>query len=164
MTSIDKFKKAFDSSNGKSIMSEKLEIGSNGKSVQQLQTLLNRVGASLAVDGKFGKKTDHAVKTVQKHLGLTADGVIGPRTWAMLLELASKGKKVSGLDVAVTIGKAVIEEEGDEFEVTVGEAVIEEGGDEFEVTVGEAVIEDVDSPVELTYGDAVIEDDDGPTK
>jgi peptidoglycan hydrolase-like protein with peptidoglycan-binding domain len=57
-----------------------LEIGAKGDAVKQLQGL---VGAK--VDGGFGPATDTAVKAAQKQLGLTADGVVGAKTWAALL-------------------------------------------------------------------------------
>ena len=57
-----------------------LEIGAKGDAVKQLQGL---VGAK--VDGGFGPATDAAVKATQKALGLTADGVVGAKTWAALL-------------------------------------------------------------------------------
>lgn len=37
------------------------------------------------IDGEFGSKTYNAVVTFQRANGLTADGVIGPATWAKLL-------------------------------------------------------------------------------
>ena len=36
-------------------------------------------------DGKFGKQTEAAVKAFQKDNGLTADGVIGKKTWDALM-------------------------------------------------------------------------------
>ncbi|KJJ83456.1 secreted protein containing Peptidoglycan binding-like domain protein [Candidatus Omnitrophus magneticus] len=38
------------------------------------------------VDGKLGPKTKEAIKAFQQANGLTADGVIGKRTWAKLKE------------------------------------------------------------------------------
>lgn len=51
---------------------------------KELQTLLNKYGAGLTVDGVLGQKTAAAIKTVQKKLGLTADGCAGQATWAKL--------------------------------------------------------------------------------
>ena len=36
------------------------------------------------VDGRLGKKTRTAIKAFQKKHGLTADGVIGEKTWSVL--------------------------------------------------------------------------------
>ena len=62
-----------------------LRRGSQGDEVADLQTILNaRYGADLDVDGNFGKATEAAVKAFQKSHGLTADGVVGPKTWKAL--------------------------------------------------------------------------------
>lgn len=60
--------------------SEKLRWGSQGASVEQLQSALNNEGASLAVDGKFGPLTHSAVKDYQQTNGLQVDGVVGSET------------------------------------------------------------------------------------
>ena len=59
---------------------EKLRWGSQGSSVEQLQTALNDHGDSLSVDGKFGKLTHGAVKDFQRSHGLKIDGIVGPET------------------------------------------------------------------------------------
>jgi len=57
--------------------------GSQDKeTVKYLQSKLNAVGASLVVDGIFGAKTEAAVIAFQRAKGLTADGIVGPKTWA----------------------------------------------------------------------------------
>lgn len=48
-----------------------------GDWVWALQWLLNVNGATLFIDGKFGKKTDMAVRVFQTSRGLTIDGKIG---------------------------------------------------------------------------------------
>lgn len=58
--------------------------GSRGQSVKDLQVLL---GFKIsAVDGDFGAKTDAAVRAFQSANGLTADGHVGPKTWAALMK------------------------------------------------------------------------------
>lgn len=62
-----------------------LRRGNQGDEVADLQTILNaRYGADLEVDGNFGKATEAAVKAFQKANGLTADGVVGTKTWKAL--------------------------------------------------------------------------------
>jgi peptidoglycan hydrolase-like protein with peptidoglycan-binding domain len=39
----------------------------------------------IAVDGAFGVATDEAVANVQRLMGITVDGVVGPATWGVLL-------------------------------------------------------------------------------
>ena len=56
-----------------------LKLGSEGEDVKKLQT-------KLGVDpiGKFGPKTDSAVRSWQAANGLTADGIVGDSTWAKM--------------------------------------------------------------------------------
>ena len=62
-----------------------LRRGNQGEAVEELQALLNaKFGFSLEIDGNFGKATETAVKEFQKKNGLTADGVVGKKTWAAL--------------------------------------------------------------------------------
>ncbi|MFF2653672.1 C40 family peptidase [Streptomyces sp. NPDC058045] len=73
--------------------------GSSGSSVREAQCRLNAKGAKLAVDGQFGSATETAVKAFQKSAGLTADGVVGPKTWNKLAPASggsrdAKAKKV----------------------------------------------------------------------
>ena len=58
-----------------------LRCGSSGAEVMELQELLNLRGAALAVDGRFGKLTEAAVRRFQRENGLKADGVCGEKTW-----------------------------------------------------------------------------------
>ena len=64
-----------------------LRRGSKGEFVTMLQTELIRLGYALpkyGVDGDFGKETEMAVKYFQQDNLLTADGVVGPKTWKAL--------------------------------------------------------------------------------
>jgi putative chitinase len=69
-----------------------LKLGSEGEDVKKLQI-------KLGVDpiGKFGPKTDAAVKEWQSRNGLTADGVVGPNTWAKLM-----GESTTSAPVVIT--------------------------------------------------------------
>lgn len=57
-----------------------LRSGARGDDVRTLQRELQ-----IAADGLFGPKTEEAVILYQGEHGLTVDGVVGPRTWAVLL-------------------------------------------------------------------------------
>lgn len=61
-----------------------LSYGSSGDEVKKLQKALNEKGYSLDVDGKFGAKTQSAVKAYQQKNGLSVDGIVGKNTWNSL--------------------------------------------------------------------------------
>jgi putative chitinase len=56
-----------------------LKLGSEGEDVKKLQIKLG-----IEAIGKFGPKTDAAVKAWQSANGLTADGIVGAGTWAKM--------------------------------------------------------------------------------
>ncbi len=62
--------------------------GADGDAVTMLQKILASFEHGPwdpgAVDGDFGPATEKAVKQFQSDTGLTADGIVGQRTWAML--------------------------------------------------------------------------------
>lgn len=64
---------------------KQIGYGSQGDEVKELQTLLNKNGAKLTVDGIYGKNTQDAVRKYQKENGLSIDGVTGSNTWSSLL-------------------------------------------------------------------------------
>lgn len=55
------------------------------ESVVLLQDFLAAAGYEIAVDGDFGPKTDRIVKQFQEENGLVVDGVVGPKTWQVLI-------------------------------------------------------------------------------
>ena len=61
-----------------------ISYGSRGDDVKTLQELLNQNGYSLDVDGKFGPKTQAAVKDYQTKNNLKVDGIVGTNTWGAL--------------------------------------------------------------------------------
>lgn len=63
-----------------------VKSGSKGAAVKALQTELRAAGHSLTVDGSFGPKTKSAVVAYQKAQRLTADGVVGAKTWGSLVD------------------------------------------------------------------------------
>lgn len=53
--------------------------------VKKIQTALKNAGYEVGpIDGKMGRKTKEAVKDFQRENGLTADGIVGQKTWAKL--------------------------------------------------------------------------------
>jgi putative chitinase len=58
-----------------------LKRGDNNENVKLMQ---EKLGISPAVTN-FGPKTEEAVKEFQRKHGLTADGIVGPKTWEMIV-------------------------------------------------------------------------------
>ena len=61
-----------------------LKQGDSGDDVVILQKALTNAGFSVTADGTFGEYTKSAVIEFQHYQGLTADGVVGGKTWATL--------------------------------------------------------------------------------
>ncbi|MBD2250540.1 peptidoglycan-binding domain-containing protein [Nostoc parmelioides] len=61
-----------------------LRQGDSGAAVAELQRLLNAKGVKVSVDGIFGAGTQAAVIKFQRANGLTADGIVGSKTWVAL--------------------------------------------------------------------------------
>lgn len=110
-----------------------LRRGDKGTNVNDLQRLLNASGHALLVDGDFGPATERAVLAFQHSAGLVADGLAGPKTWA-LLRGEGRGKRLGEDDIeraAITLSvdpaaiRAIneVESRGDGF-LTDGRPVI----------------------------------------
>jgi hypothetical protein len=65
-----------------------LQLHSAGDLVVWAQQHLVSAGFPTAVDGAYGPSTQAAVESFQTAQGLTADGIVGPATWAALLRYA----------------------------------------------------------------------------
>ena len=76
-------------------MMNTLRRNNKGEEVKRLQQLLAQQGYSrISQDGIFGAGTEAAVKDFQGKHGLTADGIVGTRTW----EALSKDVETGGGD------------------------------------------------------------------
>jgi peptidoglycan hydrolase-like protein with peptidoglycan-binding domain len=71
-----------------------LAPGATGSGVAQIQDLLADLGYDLprsmkkkGADGIFGSETQAAVKKFQQDYGLKADGLVGPKTLAMMEDI-----------------------------------------------------------------------------
>lgn len=70
---------------------ETLRLNMRGPMVRLLQRALIRAGIlSGAQDGIFGQNTLQAVRELQRAAGLTADGIVGARTWRALRPLLER--------------------------------------------------------------------------
>jgi peptidoglycan hydrolase-like protein with peptidoglycan-binding domain len=90
-----------------------IAFGDIGDTVRRLERALRRMpDLDIKVDGVFSGHVESAVKDFQQGAGLTADGVVGPNTWAALpdvgpmpkLEKGSKGEVVKALQTLLTNG------------------------------------------------------------
>ena len=69
-----------------------LSVGSTGLPVRRLQSRMSAVGFDTGgVDGRFGAKTQAAVKKLQQDYALTIDGVVGQQTWQVVDALENEG-------------------------------------------------------------------------
>ncbi|BAZ41013.1 peptidoglycan-binding domain 1 protein [Calothrix sp. NIES-4101] len=66
-----------------------LKEGAKGADVEAFQGLYNSYFGTLAVDGIFGAKTKAEVIKFQKSRNLTADGIVGAKTWSSLRSLTT---------------------------------------------------------------------------
>ncbi len=66
-----------------------LQVGSKGSRVKEIQQQLKALQKPEfdpgSIDGDFGSRTKNAVVAFQKFKKLQADGIIGPKTWVILL-------------------------------------------------------------------------------
>ena len=93
-----------------------LRKGDRGDDVADLQRLLNADPRyPTKVDGIFGGDTESSVRAFQADNGLTADGIVGPKTWAKLdeVEADEDGEQTVPIDPAIpgdVWGKMTLEE------------------------------------------------------
>ncbi len=77
-------------------MRRTLRYGSRGPDVAELQNGLNLLASTLAplnADGIYGAKTTARVRELQGGNALVADGITGPNTWQLFLDLLAKAQK-----------------------------------------------------------------------
>lgn len=76
MFAVPEVKEEVKAKAGKPFPGTSMKIGSRNNEVVEVQTFLK-----IKADGVFGRVTERAVKRWQSSNGLTADGVVGPKTW-----------------------------------------------------------------------------------
>lgn len=92
---------------------EIIKLGSKGSAVKNLQTLL---GIN-PCDGIFGAVTDKAVREFQRKSGLMADGIVGRKTWEILLGEQKTAYKKSKRTIKEIIVHCAATPEGKHFTV-----------------------------------------------
>jgi hypothetical protein len=66
-----------------------IQRDSEGDDVKRLQRFYNdHAGRALRIDGAFGEKTESATLDFQGFFGLKKDGVVGEKTWGLVLLVA----------------------------------------------------------------------------
>ncbi len=69
-----------------------LRIGSTGLPVRRAQKRMSLVGFDVSgVDGRYGNKTEAAVKKLQQQYNIPVDGGVGPQTWNVIDALEDEG-------------------------------------------------------------------------
>ena len=69
-----------------------LTLGATGLPVRRAQKRMSLVGYQVGgVDGRYGSKTEAAVKQLQQQHAITADGVVGAQTWDVIDALEDEG-------------------------------------------------------------------------
>ncbi len=68
-----------------------VSYGASGVDVRSIQRLLTQRGFTATIDGAFGSGTKTAVVNFQRSRGLTADGIVGARTWGALVITVRSG-------------------------------------------------------------------------
>lgn len=72
------------------ILKRVIRYGSRGDDVVHIQQMLNKAVSTkpeLVTDGIYGTKSATRAKQFQRNSQLTADGIVGPKTWAKLIAL-----------------------------------------------------------------------------
>lgn len=62
-----------------------LRQGASGEDVRTVQALCGARGQSVAIDGRFGVRTEQAVRACQDAAKVAVDGVVDPTTWTVLV-------------------------------------------------------------------------------
>jgi peptidoglycan hydrolase-like protein with peptidoglycan-binding domain len=69
-----------------------LRVGSTGLPVRRAQKRMSLVGFDVGgVDGRYGPKSESAVKDLQQRFQITVDGIVGPQTWGVIDALENEG-------------------------------------------------------------------------
>ena len=75
--------------------------GSKGEMVKQIQKALAGAGLGVICDGYYGQITEEAVKAFQSKKGIKPDGVVGPKTLALLIPARFKRSRRTITEIIV---------------------------------------------------------------
>ncbi|MFH1062942.1 MAG: peptidoglycan-binding domain-containing protein [Candidatus Omnitrophota bacterium] len=72
-------------------------LAAKGYMIVDVQRALHNAGFDIgSIDGKMGPKTKKAIQNFQKENNLTADGIVGKKTWAALKLYIGESKTSNG--------------------------------------------------------------------
>ncbi len=77
-----------------------VQAGRTGPVANTVQYLLRERGYNVAVDGNVGPQTTAAIKQFQTDNGLTPDGIVGNKTWPVLIVEISQGAQGDAVSAA----------------------------------------------------------------
>lgn len=84
-----------------------LRYGNSGNAVRVLQTLLTYNRYGVGINGRFDVLTETAVKAFQANRRLSADGIVGSRTWRELTRYAALYSKRDSMEIPMFGGRPV---------------------------------------------------------
>lgn len=106
------------------------KYGSTGSEVRNIQQKLKSLGYyGGAVDGIYGKQTQNAVRSFQRSVGITVDGIAGPQTLLYMGlggSSSSGGSSLSGSDMQLIARVISAEARGESYtgQVAVGAVIL----------------------------------------
>ncbi len=100
-----------------------LRYGNTGNAVRVLQTLLTHNRYGVGVNGRFDVLTETAVKAFQANRRLTADGIVGSRTWRELTRYAAFHAKKDPMEIPM-FGNQPLDPWQRSFVVNFGESTV----------------------------------------
>lgn len=143
-----------------------LEIGARGIDVAMLQTKLSYLGHYQApIDGIFGPMTQEAIFLFQASLGLTPDGIVGPKTLQRLPSIEEMVEDFSQRDLLYLAQTITGEARGENFkgQVAVAAVVLNRVNDyRFPSTIRDVVLEQgqftsvCDGQINYYYSDSAL--------
>ena len=80
------------------------KLGSKGDGVVEIQLALKLAGYGVTMDGYYGHKTREAIMAFQRSRGIGADGIVGPKTMALLKDVLAVGTKNTDPALPITNG------------------------------------------------------------
>lgn len=89
-----------------------LELNDRGKTITEVQKMLDKLGYNISIDGVYGHRTKSVIKSFQLNNGLSVDGVVGDNTYHLLEKMTT--------DIEYTVKKGdTLFDLADEYDTTI---------------------------------------------